>query len=236
MMPGRWMLLPLLFGIAACTIGKETATALYFSESERGAEAFTTRMLITPQYLRIDYGIDADDFILLDRKKPAIYSVNRDDRTILVIDPLPIKLAPPQPFVHDVEKDKAEIPAVGGHQIEHYRLKTNGAQCYDVFAAKGLLPDAVAALREYQLTIAGEHASAMETTPKELQGGCDLANYIFVPARHLDFGFPVRQQDMEGNVRQLVNYQSGFAVDKKLFELPADFRRYHARDQRGTDA
>lgn len=103
--------------LAACHPGKETATAVYFNEVERGAEPYTTRMLITPQFLRIDYGIDNDDFILLDRKHPAIYSVNHDDRTILVIEPLPIALPAPQQFVHETEQDKGDIPPIDGHQV-----------------------------------------------------------------------------------------------------------------------
>lgn len=220
--------------IAACDRGADTAVALYFSETERGGEPFATRMLVTGKFLRIDYGVDADDFILFDRKQPTIYSVNRNDKTVLVIEPLPIKLPAPSPFVHEVEKDSAQAPAVGGKPVAHFRLKTNQTQCYDVFAAKDLLPDAVAALREYHETIAGQHARAMEVTPKNMQRACDLANYIFAPARHLAQGFPVRQQDVEGNTRQLVDYKEKFPAVPALFQLPPEFKRYRAGESRAA--
>lgn len=217
---------------AACDRGGDTAVALYFSETERGGEPFATRMLVTSKFLRIDYGVDTDDFILFDRKRPTIFSVNRNDKTVLVIEPLPITLAAPSPFEHSVEQDSAQAPAVGGKPVARFRFKTNHTQCYDVFAAKDLLPDAVAALREYHETIAGQHARAMEVTPKDMQRACDLANYIFAPTRHLAQGFPVRQQDIEGNTRQLVNYKEGFAVDPMLFRLPAEFKHYRAGENR----
>lgn len=217
--------------LAACRGGD--ATALYFTEQEPGAGAATTRMLLTDRYLRIDYGADEDDFILFDRREPAIYSVNHSDKTILVISPLAVNLDPPTPFTHEVAKDDEAYPEVAGKKVTHYRLLTNAKQCYDVFAADGLLPQAVQALREYHATIAGEHAAAMRNTPKDVRSACDLANFIFLPARHLEFGFPIRQVDMAGNVRQLVDYKQGIGIDAKLFELPQGFRRFRTGEMRG---
>lgn len=221
--------------LGGCERGPERATALYFSEQEQGGEPFPTRMLITSKYLRIDYGVDDDDFILFDRKKPEIYSINREDKTVMVIGAAKIALAPPKHFVHRTEQDRGKEapPAVGGKAIAHFRLFTNDEICYDVFAADGLLPQAVTALREYHQTIAGEHAAAMAHTPKEMQSACDLANFIFTPVRHLEQGFPVRQQDALGNVRQLRDYKLDYAVDEKLFQLPADFKRYRPNALRG---
>ena len=216
--------------LTACNSGPETATALYFSEQEPGGEPFPTRMIITAKYLRIDYGVDDDDFILFDRKNPTIYSVNRNDKTVMVITPEKIAVPPPQPLAHRVEKDsKNGAPPVGGKAVNRYRLFTNDKPCYDLFTAAGLLPQAVAALREYHQAMAGEHAAALVNTPQELQSACDLANFIFAPTRHLEYGFPVRQQDMTGNVRQLRDYKQDYIAAEELFRLPADFRRYQPR-------
>lgn len=228
----RLAILLVFVSLAACRSGSG-ATALYFSEQEAGSEPVPTRMLVTEQHLRIDYGQDDEDFILFDRKAPAIYSVNRTDKTILVITPLPVALAEPARFRHEVAKDAETYPPVAGKTVSHYRLLTNAKQCYDVFAADGLLPQAVAALREYHSTIAGEHAAAMQHTPKEERNDCDLANFIFAPARHLEFGFPIRQEDMTGNVRQLVDFRLDQQFDPKLFHLPEGFRHYRASEMRG---
>lgn len=226
----------LLVVVGGCAAeGKQEATALYFTEVEQGTDSFQTRMLVTERYLRIDSGIDSEDFILFDRESPAIYSVNRADRTVLVIEPLKITLVPPKVFEHTVKKDPDGYPEVGGKPVLRYRLATNDSLCYDVFAADGLLPDATRALREYALTLAGEQADAMRLMPKELQSDCDLANNVFLPARHLEFGFPVRQQDMNGRMRQLTNYERGHQADPQLFVLPEEYRRYRPRDMRGGD-
>lgn len=222
--------------VAGCASqGSEQATVLYFTEVEQGTDSFQTRMIVTPQHLRIDSGIDGEDFILFDRKSPAIYSVNRSDRTVLIIEPMKISLSPPKAFEHTVKKDSDSYPDVGGKAVVHYQLSTNQALCYDVFAADGLLPNATQALREYALTLAGEQADAMKLVPKEMQSGCDLANNIFLPARHLEYGFPVRQEDMTGRIRQLTNYEQNYRADPQLFVLPEDYRRYRTRDMRDGD-
>jgi hypothetical protein len=207
-------------------------TALFFAERELGGEPFQTRMLITSRYLRIDEGSDAGDYILFDRVQSAIYSVNYADKTILVITPSKVDLAPPKVFKHEVQVDKDSYPDVGGKKVKHYRLLTNQARCYDVFAAQGLLPEALRVLREYHETLAGEQAADMKHTPKEVQSACDLANHIFLPTRHLEQGFPVRQKDMAGNTRQLINYDKHYRNDQTLFQLPENFRRYRAQERR----
>jgi hypothetical protein len=208
-------------------------TALFFVERERGGEPFQTRMLVTSRYLRIDEGNDTGDYILFDRAHPAIYSVNYLDKTILVISPSKIDLAPPKVFKHEVQVDKDSYPDVGGKKVIHYQLLTNRARCYDVFAAMGLLPEAAQALREYHQALAGEQAATMKNTPREMQSPCDLANHIFLPARHLGQGFPVRQEDMAGNLRQLINYDEHYRSDQTLFQLPEGFTRYRAQEMRG---
>jgi hypothetical protein len=69
-------------------------------------------------------------------------------------------------------------------------------RCYDLYAADGLLPGAVVALREYRLILAGQQALTAAVTPPEMQSSCDLANNVFLPVRHLEHGFPVRLTDM----------------------------------------
>lgn len=218
----------------ACT--RAETTALYFSEQAPEGETFATRMLVTDRYLRIDYGVDSDDFILFDRKLPTIFSVNHNDKTIMVIKPAPIRLEKPARFEHRTEKTNDTPPAVGGKPVTHYRLSTNGELCFDVFAAKDLLPTAVAALREYHLSIAGEHAAAMTDAPPEAKTDCDLANFVFAPTRYLEHGFPIRQQDLGGNVRQLVDFKQNLKIDDKLFNLPAGYRQYSPAELRGEPA
>ncbi|MBI5611724.1 MAG: hypothetical protein HY942_01430 [Gammaproteobacteria bacterium] len=211
--------------LTACA-GVPRATLLEFSEQENGGEAYVTRMLVTDEYLRIDDGQGGDGFILLDRRARTIYSVSHADKTVLVIAPRAIELPPPAVFEHVVERDIESYPPVAGRPVRRYTLLTNKQRCLEVFAADGLLPGAVAALREYQKILAGEQAFTAARRPKELQNDCALADDVFVPARYLGFGFPVKQTTYSGKARDLIDFRTGVAAEHGLFEVPAGYRRY----------
>ncbi len=216
-------------GIMHTASAVPTATILKFSEQDEGAAPYEARMVVTPKYLRMDNGSDAGGFVLLDRATNAVYSVSRMDRTILVIRPTKIPLPRPTEFRQQVLKDKGDFPAVVGKKVVHYTFFTNGRRCFDVYAAAGLLPDAVAALREYQLALAGQQAATEAKMPPSMRSVCDLANYVFRPARYLDYGFPVRQRDDAGTTRQLLDYKTAVPVASSLFVLPSGYRRYSVK-------
>ncbi len=207
-----------------------SATILMFSEQEQGNTVHPVRMVLTHRYLRIDDGSNKNGFVLLDRKRRTVYNVSRMDKTILVIKPRRISLQRPAHFGESVVTDRQAFPSIAGRKVVHYTLRVGKQRCFDVYAAAGLLPDAVAALRDYYEIPAGEQAASEEKTPPSMRSACDLANYIFLPAHFLDFGFPVRQVDGNGTLRQLVDFKTGVSVDAELFELPANYRRYSIED------
>lgn len=209
------------------------AMALYYNEQDEGGEPFRTRMIVTAQWLRIDEGEGSKDFLLYDRRGKAIYSVNAADNRILVFPMRAVDIASPLKLEHGVERGAEALPAVGGKAVTHYRLSTNRDPCYEVFAADGLLPDAVQALREYRTVLAGQQAPALAGMPKEMQTPCDLANNIFAPIRYLDYGLPVRLTETGVRTSELVDYSEGFKADSALFELPASYRRMTIEEMRG---
>lgn len=210
--------------LTACTPSAPTTVFLSFTEAERGGEPYPVRMLVTERYLRIEDGDGQSGFILFDRRARTIYSVSHSGRTTLVIKPLPVNLPMPQRFEQAEQRDPATFPAVDGHKVVHYSLLTNGENCFDVYAADDLLPEAVRALREYHDTLAGEQARMQAGVPAAFQSACDLADFVFVPARYLAHGFPVRQINHAGVTRQLVDFKTGVPVEPNLFELPKDYR------------
>ncbi|MEE9561045.1 MAG: hypothetical protein V3V64_09665 [Acidiferrobacterales bacterium] len=114
----------------------------------------------------------------------------------------------------------------------HYRLFTNSEKCLDGCAAADLLTDAQQALKEYRRALVGEHAVTAQYSPTEFRSVCDLANNIFLPAHHLEFGFPVRQRNMVGARRHLLDYKTGVVVAPGLIALPRDYRRFTLNDMR----
>ena len=214
-----------LTALVSCTEPSTPASVLYFVEHEPGGEPYRTRMIVTAGFLRMDDGQDSQDFLLFDRADGSIYSVNSADKQVLVIRPRPVELKPPAKFTHRTVTDTTTFPAVEGRKVTHYELLTNEMRCYDLYAADGLLPGAVVALREYRLILAGQQALTAAATPPEMQSACDLANNVFLPVRHLEYGFPVRLVDMTGRSMELVDYKTDFRVTADLLRLPAEYKR-----------
>ncbi|MBI3777907.1 MAG: hypothetical protein HY274_03170 [Gammaproteobacteria bacterium] len=223
----------LLTALTACSEPTTPAAVLYFVEREPGGEPYRTRMIVSAGFLRLDDGQDSQDFLLFDRADGSIYSVSSGEKQVLVIRPRPIELKPPTPFIHRVVTDTATFPAVEGRKVTHYELLTNDKRCYDLYAAEGLLPAAVVALREFRLILAGQQALTAATTPPEMQSACDLANNIFLPVRHLEYGFPVRLADMTGRTMELVDYKTDFRATAEIFRLPAEYKRLMLDELRG---
>lgn len=220
-----WMALAGALLLAACNRAPvPTALSLSFIDSGPEGER-PVRMLVTGDHLRIEDGDAAGGFILLDRRSATVYSVSHADRTVLTLRAGPVSLAPPRRFQNTVARDPERLPPVAGRPVVHYRLLTNGERCADVYAADGLLPQAVAALREYHQALAATQAQGQAGMPAAFQSPCDLAEFVFLPARHLEYGFPVRQVGRDGATRQLVDYQTGALVEATLFEVPKDYRQ-----------
>lgn len=215
----------LLMAMVSCSEPTTPATVLYFIEHEPGAEPQRTRLLIIAGFLRMDGGIHDEDFLLFDRDRGTIYSVSGAERQILVIPPRPVDARPPADFRHRMERDRASYPAVGSYTVVHYELLTNGQRCYDLYAAAGLMPEAVAALRQYREVLAGQQAKTLSLAPPGVLSDCDMANNVFLPARHLEHGFPVRLTDMTGKTSELVDYDAKFRATAAMLRLPAGYKR-----------
>jgi len=216
---------------AACVPGGN-ATVIYFEEQEAGSEKYRSRMIVTPNYMRIDDGEQGTDYVLYDRKKRIIYSTNSLDKRTLVIKWREHDLTLPAALTNRTETINEKVPPIANHPVSHYRLFTNNEQCYDLFAAKGLMPDVVQAMTDFQKTLAVEHADFMSAMPLQTASVCDRVNNVFKPARYLKYGFPIYASDYLGRSRQLVDFKSGEQVDESLFKLPDGFEVFSARDMR----
>ncbi len=204
---------------------EQTATVLQYEEQEPGTELYQTRLIVTPRYLRIDDGSDARDFLLFDRADRTIYSVSAADASVLIIKYSAATARVTSPQKHETVEEHDRAPDIDGKTVRHYRLLTDNRQCYDLYAADGLLPQAVAAWREYRESLAAEQARTLAWTPPEMRTTCQLANNIYAAGRFLAHGLPVRYAETDGKVGQLVDYRSGVKVDGGLFELPPAYSR-----------
>jgi len=227
------LLVTLLGALLSCAREDDNVTALYYVEQSKGAQPQKVRMLVSAKFVRIDDGHDGNDYLLFDRASRTIYSVSSTAKQTLVIAARARTQEPPMALTDRVEVDNAKFPSVAGQEVHHYRLLTNDKLCYDLHAAQNLLPQAVAGLREYYETLAGQQAVTIAITPKEFLSPCDLANHVFAPSRQLAHGLPVRMVDANGKVTELMDFRQRFAGAERLFTLPADYPRLPIEQLRG---
>lgn len=210
-----------------------------FVEQEAGVEPYQTRMMANAHFLRIDDGEGAPDYVLFDRKQRTIYSVTAATRSVLVVENREMDAV--APFKLELSETRVEnskdFPEVAGRKPAHYRLDANGEECSHVVAVKGLLPDALEAMREFGQVLAGESAATFAAIPADLHDACDMAAHTFAPDRHLQFGFPIQEWDDSGYARYLLDFDAQFEpTEQDLFGLPKDYVRATIEDVRAGNA
>lgn len=216
----------LIFGISSLALSvtvvaasTKTMTRVDYRDKDPGSDPYPTRLLVTPNFMRIDYGNDTDDFILLDRKSGKVFNVMRDRKEILELAPGKVDLK--KPLVWQVREDVRKQS--GG--LNAARIYVNDVLCSEVEAAPGVLPDVVKALGEYRSALEATQARTYSATPSELQAECELAQNVFETQRELRFGLPVKELYKNGRSRELVNHRS-VSLAPQLFALPTGYRTW----------
>ena len=222
--------------VAAEAAGRLPAAVLWYREREAGVDPYTTRIIVTERWLRMDDGAAGTDYVLLDRKARVVYSVAHETRSVLVIPYREVEARPPVPLEYGLEREvQEEAPRIAGREVVHYTYRVNGERCRDAMVVPGLLPEAVAAMRELARVMAGEHGANLANTPVEVQREmlCDLAESIFAPERYLEHGLPIQEWEAGGYHRALVDFDPAWEADPKLFTLPEGYRRFTVSEVTG---
>jgi hypothetical protein len=196
-----------------------------YNEQDPGHLPYLTRMLVTPDFLRMDGGADDDDFVLLDRKARELFNVMRGNNMAMRF--VPGKLPPrPQPWtvVNTVEP--------GAQGTQRYVLQVNGKQCVEGVAARAAQPDAARAMAEVKSVLAATQYGVWLSSPPELQHDCDLANLVWEFERTLELGLPLEEQDFTGRRREL-EFEGRVPLRPELFLLPPGTAVLEAPSQPG---
>ena len=221
----------------------EPGTLLIMTEQSAGDGPFTTRLFINEGYLHMSDSRTPSDFMVFNRKEQTIYNVTSAEKTILVIRNKPVTIEPPIKLDYqEVSQPSSAIPSVEGKTATHYLFNANGKHCYDaVVMPNEFMPDVLAAMREFRQVLAGEHATTVLNTPKDMLDACDLSLNIFYPSKHMDHGLPIREWDRHGYQRFLKDYRENLQASEGTFDLPEDYQRYSigdllVGDQKSKDA
>lgn len=206
--------------------GTIRADLLWYDEQEPGTEVYPVRIIVSRGFVRIDDDDDIGDFVLLDRATFDLYTVTREEHSILTIPFRHLEPRLPDDLRLDDVIDRDErAPAVDGKQPQMVSLRANGETCYHVAAVPDLLVEAVAGLTDYARALGNRQFGNLRTVPADQQTPCFLAHYVYAPDRHLQHGLPVLEWDDAGYRRALVNYRARETVDAALFVLPAGYER-----------
>lgn len=203
--------------------------ALLYEETEAGTHRpFATRIFINRLFMHISDSRSPADYILFDRKKQVIYSVNTEDETIFEIHKKSIDIDPPIPLNYvEVSQPSNAIPKIDGRSATYFSYTANGKKCYNaVVTHETFMPDVRKAMKNYRSILAAEHASTLAGTPLDMLDACDLAVNIFEANRHYAVGLPIREWGNGGYQRFLKDYQFGLRVSQKVLTLPENYRHY----------
>lgn len=203
----------------------ETAALLVYKVWERSVDPYITRILVTPDHVRMDEGAPNGDFTLFDRQQAIIYNVSAEDQSVLVINPGDVAVQPDQALVlSETREIDPKAPPIAGVSPVDMTLFANGEMCEQLTVAAGLMEPALVGLRELKQVLAKVQFATLVARPDELQTPCDLASNIHAPTRMLDFGLPIREQS-EGRGQVLQDFAAEHDVDARLFALPEGYRQ-----------
>ena len=189
-------------------------TEVTYMDQEADAGGYVTRYLVTDRFLRMDYGRDREDFVLLDRREKRVYNVNHAGFEILIFDWAPLAIDKPKEW--DIDED---VLSDKGAE-KRLNLMVNGKICTKIRASERFLPVVAQALAEFGEVMAATHVAAYAATPIEQREPCDLARLILEPRRWYKYGLTLDEVHYSGFSRRLLNHQSAVAIRPKVFELP----------------
>lgn len=203
--------------LALWLLGMSTAHAadmisLRYVDQDPGDPPYSTRILVTPDFMRMDGGEDDGDFILLDRRQHKVINVMRDSKLALVFTPgtLPPKPAGWKPRL-DVQ------PAARG--TRRFSLVVKGVVCSEGVAAQHAAPDAARAMAELKAVLAATQYRVWKDSPSTMQHDCDLANQVWESGATLKLGLPLEEREFTGRSRRLES-ESKQALQPGLFRVP----------------
>lgn len=198
---------------------------LHYDEAEAGAGVQTMRYIINDQFLRIDSGDAASDFILFDRNKKIVFSINHEDQTILKISYKPWEL-PKYDFQVSIEEHAlSDAPKVFGKQVFSYQVKVQDKVCTKVLLVKNMHMKRLQVLYEFQNIMSGQQVATLDNTPREYHTPCFLVDQVFHKADYLKLGLPI-QISYSRDYSKFLQGIKEETVDEALFVLPAKYEEY----------
>lgn len=187
-------------------------TVLHYVDQDPGADPYVTRILVTPDFMRMDGGEDNGDFALLDRRQHQLINVTRDNKLAMVFASGTL---PPRPANWIASLDIQQ----GARGTRRFSLKVNGVVCSEGVAAQGAAPDAARAMAELKMVLAATQYRVWKDSPPDLQHDCDLANQVWESGSTLKLGLPLEEREFSGRTRKFER-ETRQPLQPELFRVP----------------
>lgn len=199
----------------------EQAGLLVYKVWEPGLEPYISRILVNPQYVRLDEGQDQGDFTLFHRQRGIVYNVSVDDESVLLIPPAkPTQASAPELELSETSNIDSEAPLVSGKQPRQLKLFTNGELCRELVVIEGMMTDALTGLEEFQGALS--KLQLVTATTGQLPV-CEQSEFLYASNRFLKFGLPLHDSYM-GKRQVLLDFKQHYDVASELFSVPASYR------------
>ena len=205
-----------LLGLLLLLLGAGAAHAadmavVRYVDQDPGDPPYLTRILVTPDFMRMDSGEDGGDFVLLDRRQRKVINVMRDNQLAMVFTSGTV---PPKPASWKPRLDTRK--AARGTQ--RFSLAVNGVVCSEGLAVRRA-PDAARAMAELKAILAATQHRVWQASPREMQHDCDLVNMVWASGATLELGLPLEEREFSGRTRQLES-ESRQPLQPELFRVP----------------
>ena len=208
-MRSRWLVLGLL-GLG--TAHAADMIALRYLDQDPGTPAYLTRILVTPNFMRMDGGVDEEDFVLLDRRQRKVINVMHGNKMAMVFQrgKLPAKPANWKPHL---------VAQKTGRGTLTFTLTVEGVVCSEGVATRQMAPEAARAMAEYKAVLASMQYRVWKESPTTMQNSCDLANQVWDTATTLKLGLPLEEREFTGRTRKFES-EHRLPLNPKLFRVP----------------
>jgi hypothetical protein len=195
-----------------------TMTEILYRDEDPGQGAYTSRLLVYGDRLRMDYGSDREGFTLFDRGLNRLWLVSSEDKRITEI---PGQAASTQVWP---EGWKVRIDRLGGGVNAPFQVRVNGQLCTEYRVAPILKAEA-SLLSEMRQGLSANQYASWSATPRELRQACTLAMDVKEAGIEYRDGLPLAIRYWDGRSRTYQG-QRTLPLRKDLFELPAGYSRF----------
>lgn len=201
-------------------------TELRYEITEPSGEQYISRYLIHADYLRIDDPGSVDGFVLYDRRKGFIYSVDAEAKRILVMQPSDTSGKSTTDPVFQLEQEIMKgAPRIAGIKPQSWVFLIHGELCQHAVVLPDFMTEQRQIYAEFLTTLGEVQGDSQVVLPGNKLSQCDAAIHVEDPASVLRQGLPVEIQDIFGRRQTLIDFKQQAETDIGLFELPSNYQQ-----------